>query len=108
MCSVENFQNKNQELEYLAKKATYSVEDGEIVAIKYLVQSDGKTYPPSIFPNDDRILKGFVWRENEQPKNKEDIFTNDNQKKTKDNISKNLEQSRVVSPEESKNVQEQN
>ena len=107
--------NRNEEtkaLETITKEISsnieFTLENGQIISIKYLVQSDGKTYPPSIFPNDDRILKGFVWRENEQPKNKEDIFTNDNQKKTKDNISKNLEQSRVVSPEESKNVQEQN
>ena len=36
--------------------------------------SDGKTYPPSMYPENDKRLKGFLWRESEQPKKKEDIF----------------------------------
>ena len=36
--------------------------------------SDGKTYPPSLYPENDKRLKGFIWRESEQPKRKEDIF----------------------------------
>jgi hypothetical protein len=32
------------------------------------------TYPPSQLPKDVRKLKGFIWREEEQPKKMEDIF----------------------------------
>jgi len=107
-----NRNEDTQALETITKEISsnieFTLENGQIISIKYLVQSDGKTYPPSIFPNDDRILKGFVWRENEQPKNKEDIFTNDNKEKTEVDISKNIEKSRATSPKESKIVQEQN
>jgi hypothetical protein len=50
-------------------------------AIKCLKQSDGKTYPPSMFPETDRKLKGFLWREDEQPKTKEYIFIKDGKPK---------------------------
>ena len=30
-----------------------------------------------MFPENDKKLKGFIWRENEKPKNKNDIFIND-------------------------------
>ena len=40
--------------------------------------SDGKTYPPSLYPENDKRLKGFIWRESEQPKTKEDIFLKNN------------------------------
>ena len=51
--------------------------------------SDGKTYPPSMYPEDDKRLKGFIWRETEQPKKKEDIFRImvKNVKKIKENTS---------------------
>ena len=40
----------------------------------FLKTPDGKTYPPSQFPETENKLKGFVWRENEKPITKEDIF----------------------------------
>lgn len=52
--------------------------DSEINQIKCLKMSDGKTYPPSMFPDNDKRLKDFNWREAEQPKKKEDIFLNKN------------------------------
>ncbi len=54
----------------------FQLNDSEINQIKCLKMSDGKTYPPSMFPDNDKRLKGFVWREKEQPKKKEDIFLN--------------------------------
>lgn len=52
----------------------FLLENNEMDAIKCMIQSDGKTYPPSMFPEEDRKLKGFLWREDEQPLSKEDIF----------------------------------
>ena len=37
----------------------------------------GQTYPPSKLPENARKLRGFNWRENEEPRSKEDIFIKD-------------------------------
>ncbi len=37
-----------------------------------------------LYPENDKRLKGFIWRESEQPKTKEDIFLK-NSKITKNN-----------------------
>jgi hypothetical protein len=72
--------NRNDEgvLETITKQFCSNIEfeliDSEINEIKCLNMSDGKTYPPSMYPENDRRLKGFIWRESEQPKTKEDIF----------------------------------
>ncbi len=82
------YYNRNEEtniLETITKEISSNIEfileDGQIVNIKYLKLSEGKTYPPSKFPEEDRKLKGFVWRETEQPKTKEDIFKKDQEEK---------------------------
>ena len=73
--------NRNDEgiLETITKQYCSNIEfdllDSEINQIKCLNMSDGKTYPPSIYPENDKRLKGFIWRESEQPKSKEDIFS---------------------------------
>ena len=67
-----------------ASSIEFTLENGEIQSIKYINQSDGKTYPPSKFPPIERTLKGFIWREDERPLNKDDIF----RKKNKDLPSK--------------------
>jgi lipopolysaccharide export system protein LptA len=75
--------NRNDEgkLETITKQYCSNIEFGllnnEINEIKCMIQSDGKTYPPSLFPEGERKLKGFVWREDEQPKTKEAIFIKD-------------------------------
>lgn len=78
------YYNRNEDtqvLETITKEISSNIEftliDGEIESIKYLKDSDGKTYPPSLYPPDQKILQGFIWREDEQPKKKEDIFIND-------------------------------
>ncbi|MCF6280553.1 MAG: hypothetical protein L3J14_09430 [Flavobacteriaceae bacterium] len=53
------------------------IENKQIQTIEFRVEPDGKTYPEDELHVNDRILKGFVWRENEQPKNKDDIFIQD-------------------------------
>ncbi|MFB9055672.1 OstA-like protein [Mariniflexile ostreae] len=52
-------------------------EEGEIVEFKRLNQVDGKAYPESKFPEKDKILKGFDWRDDERPKSVEDLFKDD-------------------------------
>lgn len=75
------YYNRNEEtqvVETITKEVSsnieFTLENGEIQSIKYLKKSEGKTYPPSQLLAEVRILKGFIWRENEQPKSKEDIF----------------------------------
>jgi len=79
--------NRNEEgvLETITKQycsnIEFGLENNEIVKIRCLIQSDGKTFPPSMFPEGDRRLKDFVWREDEQPKTKDDIFIKDGKPK---------------------------
>ena len=75
------YYNRNEEtniIETITKEISsnieFTLENGEVISIKYLKASEGKTYPPSQFPEESRKLQGFVWREDEQPKTKEDIF----------------------------------
>ncbi|WP_397447041.1 OstA-like protein [Polaribacter sp. R77954] len=83
--------NRNEDtklLETITKEISsnieFTLENGEIESIKYLKDSDGQTFPPSKLPDEVRKLKGFIWRENEQPKRKEDIFIKDGIKKEND------------------------
>ena len=76
------YYNRNEQSQILetitieiSSNIEFVLDNGEIETIKYMTKSDGKTYPPSQFPDDLRKLKGFVWREEEQPKTKEEIFT---------------------------------
>ncbi|MGY5352809.1 OstA-like protein [Wenyingzhuangia sp. IMCC45533] len=55
----------------------FSLKEGKIQDIKFLKKPDGKTYPPSKFPADRALLKGFLWRIVERPLTKEDIFIHD-------------------------------
>ncbi len=64
-----------------SKNIFITMDNNEIVGIDYFGKPDGKTYPPSEFkvlPEQKKFLKGFVWREDERPLTKEDIFIHDN------------------------------
>ena len=81
--------NRNEEtqvLETITKEISSNIEfileNGQIESIKYLKKSDGNTYPPSKLPEDVKTLKGFIWREDEQPKKMEDIFIKDDKNNT--------------------------
>ena len=52
-------------------------DEGEIIEFKRLNQVDGKAYPESKFPERDKFLKGFDWRDDERPKSIEDLFKDD-------------------------------
>ncbi|MFT5672202.1 MAG: lipopolysaccharide export system protein LptA [Polaribacter sp.] len=82
------YYNRNEETDSIETITTeissnieFTLEEGQITTIKYLKTSEGKTYPPSQFPEASRKLKGFIWRESEQPKTKEAIFKKDTDKK---------------------------
>lgn len=55
----------------------FILREGNIEQATFMNQPDGQTYPPSKLPENARKLRGFNWRENEQPKRKEDIFVRD-------------------------------
>jgi hypothetical protein len=80
--------NRNEDtqvLETITKEISSNIEftlnKGQIETVKYLKKSDGNTYPPSQLPDDVRQLKGFIWREDEQPKKMQDKFIKDDKKK---------------------------
>ncbi len=53
----------------------------KIQLIDFNKKPNGKTYPPSQLPENVKLLKGFIWREDERPLNKEAIFIADKPKK---------------------------
>ncbi|WP_348738362.1 OstA-like protein [Tenacibaculum sp. 190524A02b] len=70
-----------QKLETITKEIAsdieFTLEDNEIIETKYFKKSEGKTFPPSEFPKDEKKFRGFIWRGNEQPLTMEDIFIDD-------------------------------
>ena len=46
----------------------------KIIGIQFLKQAKGKVYPPSQFPENARILPGFIWRGEERLFKVEDLF----------------------------------
>ena len=51
--------------------------DSKIIESRFKTQPVSDTYPPSKYPQNLLKLKGFVWRENERPLTKDDIFIKD-------------------------------
>ena len=91
------YYNRNEEtdsIETITKEISsnieFTLEKGQITTIKYLKTSEGKTHPPSLFPEDSRRLKGFIWRESEQPNTKEDIFKKGDDKEAPEKRSKDI------------------
>lgn len=60
-----------------SKNIFITLANNEIETIDFIGNPEGKTYPPSKLPENEKILKGFIWRENERPLNKEGIFIYD-------------------------------
>lgn len=52
----------------------FILNEGKIQHSKFITQPEGETYPPSKLPENVRKLRGFKWREDERPLNKNDIF----------------------------------
>ena len=53
------------------------ISENEIDELRKLNQIGGMTYPEEDFPEKERKLKGFVWRNDERPKSIEDLFADD-------------------------------
>ena len=53
------------------------VSENKIDELRKINQIGGKTYPDSDFPENERLLKGFEWREEERPRSVEDLFKDD-------------------------------
>jgi lipopolysaccharide export system protein LptA len=63
-----------------SKNIFITMKNNEIVLIDFNEKPEGKTYPPSKFlklKDTDKLLKGFVWRADERPLTKDDIFIKD-------------------------------
>ena len=61
----------------LCSNIEFGLEENQIIYIKCITDTDGKTYPPSKLPLEERKLAGFIWRETERPKKRDDIFIKD-------------------------------
>lgn len=71
--------NKNIFITFLNKK---------IQTIDFIKKPSGKTYPPSKFDKKEALLTGFIWREEERPLTKEEIFKTDKIKAKKEKLKK--------------------
>ena len=68
----------------IASDIEFTLENSEIIQTKYFKKSEGKTFPPSEFPKEEKKFKHFIWRNDERPMTVEDIFTKEkNRTKTK-------------------------
>ncbi len=79
--SIFYARNDKQELIGIDKSKSGSIsilfEDGDIDEYTRFNQVDGDMYPESQFPDKERVLKGFDWREDERPTSVEDLFRDD-------------------------------
>lgn len=78
---INYLRNDNEELVGILKMICSEIEielgENKIEIIDFLRKPDGQTYPPSKFPKELEKFKGFLWREKERPKSKEEIFNYD-------------------------------
>ena len=58
-----------------AKLMSATLADGDLESLYYFELPKNDAYPIVQFPQKDRLMKGFVWRDDERPKSKEDITT---------------------------------
>ena len=58
-----------------AKLMSATLADGDLESLYYFEQPKNDAYPIVQFPQKDRLMKGFTWRDAERPKSKEDITT---------------------------------
>lgn len=79
--SIYYFRNDNDELVGIDKSKSglinILIQDNAIEEVRKINQIDGNIYPESQFPKNERILKGFDWREDERPNSVEDLFKDD-------------------------------
>ncbi|SRX75566.1 OstA-like protein [Aequorivita antarctica] len=70
--------NDNEELVGINITVSSSIqmylEEQQITGIRFIKKADGKVYPPSMLPENARILPGFQWRGEERLYSVEDLF----------------------------------
>ena len=71
--------NDKQELIGIDKKVSSRInmmmnDQSKIESITFFTNTEGDTYPESELPENSRKLRGFIWRDDERIKNKEEIF----------------------------------
>lgn len=80
-----NRNEETQKLETITKEIAsdieFLLENNEVIQTKYFKKTEGQTFPPSQFPEENRKFRGFIWRESEQPKVMSDIFIKDSKEK---------------------------
>ncbi len=73
--------NELQELVGIDKAKSGSIsmlfDNGDIEEYIRFNEIDGKMYPESEYPENEKFLKGFDWREEERPNSVEDLFKDD-------------------------------
>ena len=60
------------------------LDSSQVVKIVFLKNPEGTLYPPEQVPDDKDVLLGFMWIESLRPKDKKDIFINENKSKTEE------------------------
>ncbi len=81
-CEIISY-NRNEETELIGitkmKSSSMTVQmlNGQAQDIFFITKPEGKTYPKSKFPKPEEKLKDFLWREEERPLKKEDVFKHD-------------------------------
>lgn len=79
--SIYYFRNDKNELVGIDKSKSGSmrilIANNEIEEVRKINQIDGNIYPLSEFPENQKILRGFDWREDERPISVEDLFKDD-------------------------------
>ena len=79
--TIYYLRNSDNELVGIDKSKSGSIKiwvsKNAIDELRKLNQIGGMTYPESDFPEKERILKGFNWREEERPQSVDDLFSDD-------------------------------
>jgi len=79
--SIYYLRNEDNELVGIDKSKSGSIKvwitDNTIDEMRKYNQIGGKTHPEIEFPENEKILKGFHWRDSERPRSVEDLFKDD-------------------------------
>ena len=79
--TIYYLRNSDNELVGIDKSKSGSIKiwvsENSIDELRKLNQIGGKTYPESEFPENERLLRGFKWREEERPLSVEDLFSDE-------------------------------
>ncbi len=79
--TIYYLRNSENELVGIDKSKSGSIKifisENQIDELRKINQIGGKTYPDEDFPEKERKLKGFVWRNEERPRTVDDLFSED-------------------------------